>query len=95
MKVGTKAALIAPSANRSLIRLGILVATLKASMALPAPKRYARTWSRMRPSTRLVSVALPIIPADLARCEEAEPSPSFDDSTADEAVSRRVTGNSA
>ena len=37
MNVGTNAALIAPSANRSRTRFGILNATLKASIALPAP----------------------------------------------------------
>ena len=43
MNTGTKAALIAPSANRSRTRFGIRNATLKASMALPAPNIEART----------------------------------------------------
>ena len=39
LNVGTKAALIAPSANRSRNRFGIRKATLKASVQMPAPKR--------------------------------------------------------
>ena len=39
MKVGTNAALIAPSAKRSRIRLGMRAATLKASIASVAPNR--------------------------------------------------------
>ena len=73
MKAGTKAALIAPSANRSRSRLGIFVATLKASIALPAPNSAASTWSRSRPSRRLVSVAAPTTPAERASRPDADP----------------------
>ena len=43
VKLGTMAALIAPSANRSLRTLGSRKAMRKASMASPAPNRYAST----------------------------------------------------
>ena len=43
VKVGTNAALIAPSANRSRTRFGTRNATTKASMSLPAPKNAAST----------------------------------------------------
>ena len=62
-KPRTKAELIAPSANRSRSRLGIRNATLKASVANPAPNRFAITCSRIRPSTRDSSVADPTVPA--------------------------------
>ena len=57
VKVGTNAALIAPSANRSRSRLGMRNATLYASMAAPAPKNEATTCSRTTPRMRLVIVA--------------------------------------
>ena len=68
VNVGTKAAVIAPSANRSRSRLGMRNATLKASIAGPvlAPNTAASTISRTRPSTRLVIVATPMRPADRA-----------------------------
>ena len=43
VNVGTSAALRAPSANRSRRTLGRRKAMRKASMASPAPKKYART----------------------------------------------------
>src|SRR5437763_8379324 len=63
------AALIAPSANRSRTRLGILNATKNASISLPAPNSAASTCSRTSPRTRLASVATPATPADRARPE--------------------------
>ena len=71
VNVGTNAAVIAPSANRSRSRFGTRNATLKASicgLAL-APNTAASTVSRTRPSTRLVIVAAPISPADFASFE--------------------------
>src|SRR4051812_14613639 len=59
VNVGTNAALIAPSENRSRRRFGMREATTKASMALPAPKSAARSCSRTRPRMRLVMVATP------------------------------------
>ena len=73
VNVGTNAALIAPSAKRSRTRFGIRNATRNASISLPAPKRTASTWSRTRPSSRLVSVASPISPADRAMRVEVGP----------------------
>src|SRR5262249_28936056 len=67
VKVGTNAALIAPSAKRSRIRLGMRNATRKASISSPAPKSPASTVSRTRPRMRLVSVAAPPRPALPAR----------------------------
>ena len=69
VKVGTNAAVIAPSANRSRSRLGTRNATLKASIAVPAPNRAARTVSRATPSSRLAIVATPISPAERASLE--------------------------
>src|SRR4029079_2168501 len=66
MKTGTNAALIAPSANKSRTRFGIRKATLKASMAFPAPNIDASTWSRTRPRMRLVIVAAAGEPAERA-----------------------------
>ena len=67
-EVGTNAALIAPSANRSRSRLGMRNATLYASMAAPAPKKAATTCSRTTPRMRLVRVARP---ADAAVAPES------------------------
>src|SRR5512138_244329 len=74
MKTGTNAAVIAPSANRSRTTFGIRKATLKASMALPAPNIDASTWSRTRPRMRLVIVAAPADAAERASrlCWEGE-----------------------
>ena len=69
VNVGTNAAVIAPSANRSRRRLGMRNATLKASICIPAPKTAASTVSRTSPSTRLAIVARPITPADFASLE--------------------------
>ncbi len=68
VNVGTKAAVIAPSAKRSRTRLGMRKATLNASIAGPvlAPKRAATTISRTTPSTRLASVARLMRPAERA-----------------------------
>src|SRR5258706_3068451 len=66
VNTGTNAALIAPSANRSRTRLGIRNATLKASIALPAPNIDASTWSRTSPRIRLVIVAAPADAAERA-----------------------------
>jgi ABC-2 type transport system permease protein len=46
-------------------------ALVLASMASPAPKKYARTWSRTRPRTRLVIVAIPMTPAERTRRDDA------------------------
>src|SRR4051812_39366147 len=59
VNVGTKAALIAPSENRSRRRFGMREATTNASIALPAPKSAARSCSRTNPRMRLVMVATP------------------------------------
>ena len=71
VKVGTNAAVIAPSANRSRSRLGTRNATLKASISGPAlaPNSAASTVSRATPSTRLAIVATPISPAERASLE--------------------------
>ena len=69
VKVGTNAALIAPSAKRSRIRLGIRKATTYASIALLAPNKDASTSIRPSPRTRLVIVARPITAAELASGE--------------------------
>ena len=66
VRVGTNAALIAPSAKRSRSRFGIRKATWKASTANPAPKKAAKICSRMRPRTRLNRVASETMPAALA-----------------------------
>src|SRR5262249_22214267 len=67
VNVGTNAALIAPSANSSRTRFGMRNATTNASISFPAPKTAASTVSRARPSTRLVSVAIPATPAERPR----------------------------
>src|SRR5687768_2423399 len=72
VKVGTKALLIAPSANRSRTRFGMRYATLYASIALPAPKSAASTCSRTTPRIRLVIVAAPADAADRASVEVEE-----------------------
>ncbi len=71
VNVGTKAAVMAPSAKRSRTRLGTRNATLKASMAgvAEAPNRLANTISRTTPSSRLAIVAIPMRPADRASRE--------------------------
>ena len=68
VNVGTNAAVIAPSANRSRRRFGTLNATLNASISGPlaAPKIAANTVSRATPRTRLAIVAILIRPADRA-----------------------------
>ncbi len=81
VNAGTNAAVIAPSAKRSRSRLGMRNATLNASIAALAPKKYARTVSRTTPSTRLNIVARLMRPADRARREliemESVPRPLF------------------
>ena len=72
VNAGTNAAVIAPSAKRSRSRLGMRKATLNASIAALAPKKYARTVSRTTPSTRLAIVARLMRPADRARRELIE-----------------------
>ena len=62
-KTVTKAVESAPSAKRSRKRLGMRKATLKASMAMPAPKSAARICSLANPSKRLHITATPTIPA--------------------------------
>ncbi len=71
LKVGTNAAVIAPSAKRSRSRLGTRKATLKASISgpLPAPKIAASTVSRATPRTRLAIVAMLMRPAERASRE--------------------------
>ena len=58
VNVGTNAALIAPSANRSRTRFGMRVATLNASIAAVAPNADVSAISRATPSTRLSRVAM-------------------------------------
>ena len=50
--MGTKACENAPSANIRRNKLGKRNATKKASVAIPAPKPWAMTKSRTKPSTR-------------------------------------------
>src|SRR5262245_35598613 len=57
VKVGTNAALITPSANRSRSRFGTRKAIRYASMSLLAPNKPASTCSRTTPKSRLASVA--------------------------------------
>src|SRR3954469_17827826 len=52
----------APSANRSRNMLGTRNAIRKASRFFPAPKRAAKSTSRMRPRTRLERMAMPTTP---------------------------------
>src|SRR4029077_8966478 len=53
----------APSANKSRSRFGNRNAIRNASRFLPAPKRPAKTVSRIKPSTRLDRIAMPTTPA--------------------------------
>jgi hypothetical protein len=55
-----------PSPKNLLRVLGIKKATKKASVASPAPKKYAITTSRAYPRIRLRNVADPTTPAALA-----------------------------
>ena len=57
VKVLTKAADSAPSANRSRRRFGMRKAVMKASSSRPAPNKTAKTCSRTTPRTRLASTA--------------------------------------
>jgi hypothetical protein len=66
VRTGTKAEDIAPSANNSLKRLGILKATKKVSAVPVAPKIPARSMSFTYPRTRLIKVATDIRPAAFA-----------------------------
>src|SRR5437867_7255503 len=68
VKVVTKAAERAPSANRSRSRFGIRKAVMKASSSRPAPKKTANTCSRTSPRTRLASTAALTTPARRASC---------------------------
>ena len=52
--------------DRSRRRLGILKAATKASVAIPAPKKYATTCSRTKPRTRENAVAAETFPAEAA-----------------------------
>ena len=63
--IGTNAEVNAPSANRLRNKLGNLKATKKASATMPAPKKRAKTMSRMNPVMRLKSVKLPKVAMDL------------------------------
>ena len=62
VKVGTKAAVSDPSAKNLRSRLGMVKATKKASVTIPAPKTAATTMSRTSPATRLIMVAPVRIP---------------------------------
>src|SRR5438105_9643947 len=53
----------APSANKSRSRFGNRNAIRNASRFLPAPKRPAKTISRIKPSSLLDRIAMPTIPA--------------------------------
>src|SRR5262245_40108052 len=53
----------APSANKSRSRFGSRNAIKNASRFFPAPKRPAKTVSRIKPSTRLDRIATPTTPA--------------------------------
>jgi hypothetical protein len=64
-KAGTKAEESAPSATRSLKKLGSLKATKNASEIPEAPKRWAETISRTNPNTRDTTVAMLIKADDL------------------------------
>src|SRR5262245_34516334 len=66
-QVGTKAQLIQPCANRMRNHFVDRNATTHASIAVPAPKDPARTCSLTSPSTRLVNVATPVVPAERNR----------------------------
>src|SRR5438046_1810883 len=52
----------APSAKRSRNMLGTRKAIRKASRFFPAPKRAAKSTSRIRPRTRLDRIAMPTMP---------------------------------
>ena len=67
-KVGTKAAVKAPSAKKRRSMLGIMKAAKKASVAKPAPKRRETTMSRTIPRMRERVVAKPRMPAARAIC---------------------------
>ena len=70
-------------------------ATLKASIALPAPNIDASTWSRTRPSTRLVIVAAPAEAAERASvfcCEGGLGSKLAADRFVDRAAVRVLAG---
>jgi len=69
LKTLVKADAKAPSAKRSLKRLGILYATTKASMLFPAPKKYANTCSLTKPRILLKKTAIVIELACFAICE--------------------------
>ena len=60
-KLGTKAALNAPSPNRRRNRLGRRSATKNASATGPAPSRAAISMSRAKPSRRLARVQPPTV----------------------------------
>ncbi len=64
-KIGTKAALNAPSAKSRRKRLGNLKATTKISAKGPAPKDAAISTSRRNPRIRLIKVAAPVVAAAL------------------------------
>ena len=64
-KIGTKAALNAPSAKRRRKRLGNLNATTKISANGPAPNEAAIITSRTNPRMRLIKVAAPVVAAAL------------------------------
>ena len=64
-KRGTKALVNAPSAKRLRNRLGNLNETKKASEAIPAPKKLAKTISLTNPVMRLMSVNPPKVAIDL------------------------------
>ncbi len=67
-KVGTNAALNAPSANSLLKKLGNLKATKNASAMGPAPKIEAIIMSRAKPKRRLSTVRLLTVMTDRTSC---------------------------
>ena len=70
VNVGTNAAVIAPSANRSRTQVGDAERDVERVHLRCRRRRYAAsTASRTSPSTRLAIVAMPMSPADRARRE--------------------------
>ena len=66
-RIGTKAWLKAPSAETRRKRLGILKATIKASLTIPAPNTRAISVSRTNPSMRDINVILPTLASALSK----------------------------
>ncbi len=89
MSTGTKAREKAPSANSRRMKLGILKATKKASVAASAPNTRAITRSRMNPRTRESKV----LPPTLAAAPEIEAKKTRSRKSADYHRKRRARRN--